>query len=309
MFKDIINIFSGRNSNNKLSDRIFNPKMFLTDVHQHQLETEGFVHITNIVEDGTIDNLLKVYNETLEKFNFYRNNRDFLNTMALQESEVKRYIQSNTNPLIQNLLNKFLIADNIIHPFGAAFCINPPNAVHRCNPHQDPAYVDESRSNSLIVWFPLSDINMENGFLQVLPKSHLWGNKNRSINMDWAFEVYSKELWKYLMPIETKLGDLIVFDAALIHASNVNTTKTNRIAVNIPVLPSSEKMITYSRTSKNTGYQYEIDESFYLDEFLFNKPSQKYKRLKKMKLNNLYSINDIYKLLELSGLKKNLSKD
>jgi hypothetical protein len=300
MFKDILKIFSGKDKIIELSHRTFNPKMFVSDIHQQKLEADGYVHLTDIVETELINSLLKVYHEASDRFDFFGNSHDFLNTMALKESEVKKYIQTNTKPVIRPFLSSFLITENISSPFGAAFCINPPNAIHPCNPHQDPAYVDESTGYSLIVWVPLSDINMENGCLHVLPKSHLWGNKNRSISMDWAFERFSEELWKYLIPVETKLGDLIVFDAALIHASNTNTTDINRIAVNIPVLPVQEKMITYFSSGENEGYQYEIDEGFYMDEFLFNKPSDRYRRSKKMKLNNLYSMKDVHRLIGLT---------
>lgn len=300
MIKDIPYLFFRRLNPIKLCTRIFNPKLFISDNNQLELEKEGFVHLKGIVDIKYTNQLNQIYHEANKMFNFYQNDKAFLNTMALKNSEAKKYLKTNTQPVLQEILSNFLILDAIQFPFGAAYCINPPNAEHPCNPHQDPAYVDEDKCYSLIVWIPLTDIDLTNGCLHVLPKSHLWGNSKRSISMDWAFEKYANIIWKYLIPIETKLGDVIVFDAALVHSSNINTTDSNRLAVNIPVLPRSEKMISYYKTGENKGYKFEIDESYYMDEYLFNKPSSKFKTVKNIRLNNNYKKEDVNKLIELS---------
>lgn len=284
--------------------RTFKPDLFLTEEPQSTLADIGYVHLKNIVSPKEMEALLMIYEEANNKFSFNTENKNFLNTMALKDSQVKKHIQQATTPVLNKILSRFLNTGIIRFPFGGAFCVNPPYAEQSCKPHQDPAYVNEDETYSIIVWIPLSDINIDNGCIHVLPGSHLWGNQHRSISMDWAFEKFSTELWKYLIPIPVKAGDIICFDAALIHGTNINTTQQNRFAINVPVLPIDQQMITYYPLNNKTGYLFEIDEDYYLDEYLFSKPSDRYANKGKIRLNNNYSINDVARLVNMSSGKQ-----
>ncbi len=259
-----------------MPQRTFEPKVFKNISHQEKLETDGYIHLKAVIDRQYTDALLKVFEDAIAQFRFYDNNPNFLNTIALENTDAKYYLKEHTTPILLKALAPILDIEKINMPFGGAYCINPPQAVMSCKPHQDPAYVDEEKTYSLIAWIPLEDITMENGCLHVLPKSHLWGTSKRSINMDWVFEEYSDELWKYLKPTPTQLGDIIIFDAALIHGTNVNTTSKNRLALNIPVLPKEAKMVTFSRINQYLICQHEVDSKYYLDEHIFQKPSKNY---------------------------------
>ncbi len=268
------NIFlsSGKDS----VQRTFEPKIFKSTAHQEKFEKDGYIHLKAAIDKQYTDALIKVYEEATEQFRFYENNPNFLNTMALNNSDAKYYLKEQTTPILSHALASIIDVEKIDMPFGGAYCINPPNAIMSCKPHQDPAYVDEEKTYSVIAWIPLEDINMGNGCLHVLPKSHLWGNSKRSINMDWVFEDYSAEFWKYLIPVPVEIGDIIVFDAALIHGTTINTTQTDRLALNVPILPKNAKMVTFSRINGYLVSNHEIDSKYYLDEHLFQKPSKNY---------------------------------
>lgn len=282
-------------------NRNFDTKLFKQLEYQKKLEKFGFVHLKNVVDNNTIEELIAIYNSAMAKYDFHKNKSDFLNTMALAESEPKNFIKLSTSPILFNLLQQLIEIDNWKMPFGGAYCINPPQTQQTCNPHQDPAYVDETQTYSIIVWIPLTDTNMDNGCLHVLPKSHFWDNNKRSVSMDWAFEEYSSEIWDHLIPIPAKFGDVIVFDGSLIHGTNANKTQKNRLAINIPMLPINQQMITFFPEGKNKGYCYEIDEDYYLGEFLYNKPSDKYPKFHYVELNNIYKYSDLIKLFNLSN--------
>lgn len=281
----------------KLIKRIYDIKLLKNTELQKSLEINGFVHINNIIHQEQIDELNSIYKVATKKFDFNTNNSNFLNTMSLTNSEVKAFLKNETTPIVKRIFEKVLDLNKFRIPFGAAYCINPPNTNQSCNPHQDPAYVDETVSYSVIAWIPLTDINMQNGCLHILPKSHLWGNNKRSISMGWAFEKYSNEFWKHMIPIPAKSGDIIFFDCALIHGSNVNNTNKDRLAINIPLLPSLQKMITYYPINNNKLSCYEIDEDYYLKEYLFSCPSNKYKIINTVKLP-YYHPKDFSRLLQ-----------
>lgn len=284
----------------RLANRNYSINLFTKEEYLCNIKTKGYIHIKQIIDNKYNDKVLSIFNDSIQKFNFYANNPNFLNTMALQNSTAKYYIKDETTPVLTDLLSSILNIENVVFPFGGAYCINPPNAINSCKPHQDPAYVNEEKTYSLIAWIPLEDIDITNGCLHVLPKSHLWGNHKRSISMDWAFEIFSDELWKYLIPIPTKKGDIIIFDAALIHGTNLNTTSKNRLALNVPILPKNEQMITYYPFDKKKGYLYSIDYSYYLDEYLFDRPSSKFTNKGLEELNNTYTLNKFKKLLRFS---------
>ncbi len=80
----------------------------------------------------------------------------------------------------------------------------------------------DSRTNRMIVaWTPLTDVFKESSCLLVVPGSHK--------DMNHQF----KDDYPNALPIECSLGDLVVFDANLVHASTVNTTDSDyRLTVN-----------------------------------------------------------------------------
>ncbi len=297
MLQYLRHIFSKKE--HRCISRNFDVKLFKQMDYQESLEKFGFVHLKNVIDSEIINELVTIYNSAILEYDFHKSKSDFLNTMALNEQEPKNFIKTRTTPILLKFLHQLVEIGNWKMPFGGAYCINPPQTKQTCNPHQDPAYVDETLSYSVIIWIPLIDTNMENGCLHVLPKSHLWDNTHRSISMDWAFERYAKEIWKHLVPIPANKGDIIIFDGALIHATNSNTTQENRLAINIPLLPITQPMITYVKESKNKVGCYVIDEDYYLKEWLFNKPSGKYKCTKKSYWNG-YSIIDLMTLIESS---------
>lgn len=296
MIEGIKKIF--RTNRNTHIQRIFEPKIFIDSHLQTHFETYGYVHLKGVIQQLYIQQFLEIYHESIHKYDYYSVKNNFLNTMALRDSNAKHYIKNESSPVIKNALAEILDMNCLEIPFGAAYCINPPNAINSCKPHQDPAYVDETRTYSVIAWIPLEDIQKDNGCLHILPKSHLWGNDKRSISMDWAFEKFSLEFWNYLQPIITQKGDIVIFDAALIHGTNINTTNKNRVAINIPLLPRNEQMITFTATSKNLGNKYEIDADYYLEEYLFETPSERYKQLDNIKLDNIFSKKEFYNLIK-----------
>jgi hypothetical protein len=74
----------------------------------------------------------------------------------------------------------------------------------------------DSRAHRMIVaWTPLTDVSKENSCLLVAPGSYKEENR--------TFE----DEYRNALPIECSLGDLVVFDANLIHASTPNTTESD----------------------------------------------------------------------------------
>ena len=74
----------------------------------------------------------------------------------------------------------------------------------------------DARTNRMIVaWTPLTAVSKERSCLLVVPGSHK--DENHEFKNDYP----------NALPIESALGDLVIFDANLIHASTANTTDSD----------------------------------------------------------------------------------
>lgn len=82
-------------------------------------------------------------------------------------------------------VTKQLLGEDAVF-MGDHAILKPPGIGAPTPWHQDEAYWDPSMSyNSLSVWMPLQEANLENGCMQFIPGSHLWEVKpHHSINHD-----------------------------------------------------------------------------------------------------------------------------
>jgi ectoine hydroxylase-related dioxygenase (phytanoyl-CoA dioxygenase family) len=285
----------------KLIERNFNYQVFKDSSFQIELEKQGFVHLKNVVDKDQLNDLMAVYKDAYKNFDILRNNPDFLNTLTIDDKDLKRYIREKVTPVLEHALSGFMNMEQLYLPFGCSYCVYFPNTKKNFKPHQDTAYVDETKTYSIVVWLPLVETDIQNGCLHVLPKSHFWDNTLRSASMIWAFEKYSSLLWKYLKPIPTNLGDVIVFDTSIVHGSFYSGSLNERVALNIPLLRKGTQMLSFHPVDDRKGYLYSIDEHYFIDESLYSEPSKRYPKIGKVKLNNTYSYNDVMHLIKQSS--------
>lgn len=285
----------------KLIQRNFNPKLFSdSDIHR-SFEKNGYVHLKNAISLSQINELLQLYAEIKMQPSFEVTDY-YINSISFKDTALRKYIIDNTFRIIHPALPKFMDTEKASFPFGGSFCINPPNSIVGCRPHQDPTTVDELETYAMTIWISMNDMNAENGCMHVIPGSHLWGNTHRSVSIKWAFNEFINTLHEFSIPVETNVGDIICFDASTIHHSTMNQTNEVRLAVNIPVLPKAYPIRNYypekeSFLSKKVGI-YAIDEDYFIKESQYEKPSEKYPKTDTIELNNYYSYQNIKELIE-----------
>lgn len=296
MFEKIINtLFSQKH---KLTERNFDYKIFKSDIYQNELQLKGFVHLKNVLDKSILQEYIYIYENAKHKFDCINKENNVINSIAYKDIELKKYISSSTINYLHKSFEDILNVENLKFPTGGTFCTLKPKHEITFKPHQDPAYVDETKTYSAVGWFPLTDVDENNGCLYVIPGTHIWNNFKRSISMDWAFEKYSNLLSKHMIPIPAEFGDLIMFDGSLIHASKKNLTDNTRLAVNVAIVNKNSKLQTYHPINHYFANKYEIDGNYFIEELLFNKPSDKFKKNGIELLNNKYTEMDVIKLLE-----------
>ena len=283
-----------------LVQRNFEPQI-LTDDNLHQeFANNGYIVIKNVLPPRVIDRLYQLY-QNIEQKDTFEHTEYYFNTISFQDQSIRSKVVSSTLESMQPYLDKFIDSSTSKMPLGGNFCINPGNASRGCPPHQDPTFIDEQSTYSIMLWFPLLDVNEQNGCLHFIPKSHLWGNFHRSMSIRWAFDDYLNELWEYAVPLPLNVGDVVAFDSSIIHCSRANTTVQTRLAINIPVFPKHAQMRNYFPKKGLLNYNhaelYHIDENYFIKESQYERPSSKYKMKRIVKLDNYYSRKHLKNLL------------
>lgn len=150
-------------------------------------------------------------------------------------------------------------------PLGATFMVKNKGANGSLKPHQDWSIVDENRFNSYNIWLPLVDVNEANGTLLILPQSHSFIENIRGLNIPSSFEQVEKEVWKYLIPLNVKAGNAVVYDHRLLHASGINQTNQTRLTIVYGIVPENAEM-RYYFGNKNKIEVYGCSPEFYFSQ-------------------------------------------
>ena len=97
-----------------------------------------------------------------------------------------------------------------------------------------------STQPELAIWFSLDPLNENNGTIEVINESHKHGiiGEGHMLNED-LLDVYapSNKIKKIIIDI----GDVLFFDAHLLHRSGINKTNLQRRAINIILMPGTVK--------------------------------------------------------------------
>lgn len=169
--------------------------------------------------------------------------------------------------------------EDVASLIGGVFVAKPPSASSALSPHQDSSHVDETVYMSVYAWCALSDTNLQNGAVYILPGSHFFGNIHRSLNIPWQFEPYKELMWKYCIPIPMKAGQVLFFDSATIHCSPPNNSQQLRLGANFFIQPKSAPFTHYFRDEKTPQgmiEKYEVSIDFYYNEDFESRPPEKY---------------------------------
>lgn len=135
--------------------------------------------------------------------------------------------------------------------------------------HQDPSIVDETLQTSFIIWCPLSNVDEQNGCLQVVNKSHLLTSKPRPrfvyAGSSCSQEILSLMQQDYLTTVPMQAGQALVFDGRLFHGSSPNLSASERLAATCHIAPKNSFIHFCYRESRTSDKLeiFEVDDAFY----------------------------------------------
>jgi hypothetical protein len=153
-----------------------------------------------------------------------------------------------------------------------SFIVKLPGPKSDFTLHQDSTGLDEYKDSPLSVWIPLQDTDISNGTLCVIPKTHGFFHPYRGISFASPFSNYEDLLRKYLIPINLKAGDVLLFDNRLVHYSHLNFSDVPRIVAMSGIFPKDAEIVSVYKDESIMGSPLEIykqEEDFLLTNTAF----------------------------------------
>lgn len=234
--------------------------------------------------------------KSLEAF-YYQHAREhngFHTTFDLQSAEAKRLINRRLikaiDPHVKTLFPDYRLV-------VANFVVKEPSKDSFLPFHRDWSVVDELRFSGYSIWFPLIDLNQENGAIGFCKGTHKNAPRYRSPSNPAGLIETSVELEKNVEFPRIEAGQLAVFNHATVHCSKANNSSRPRIAVTAVIVPKEAKGLHYFFEENGSKMlTYEVDEEFY---FQYEIGAQMPKGVKKYEPNQKFSFRKILSRFKL----------
>ena len=203
-------------------------------LYKKELEENGFIVLRNFFTSDYIENVrMRAENIFQIQFDRFGYDGEFQDSMIRLFNEHEsvfincgKIIQTGLIELYQLAINDSLL--NSLKELGLGFpnlCTRPvlffnhpklakEEHYYKTPPHQDWQSM-QSSSDSLVVWVPLVDVNVDNGTLLIWPKTHKLGPLPfKSIGGFASVDVDNQFIQENF-----SMGDIVIFSTLLVHAS------------------------------------------------------------------------------------------
>lgn len=177
---------------------------------------------------------------------------------------VHEEISKVLNPILENHFKEY---KNVVN----AYVVKGSGGKSEFYVHQDTTALDEFKYSPLSLWIPLHDIELENGAMCVVEKTHWFFSPYRGVSFQFPFTGINDTVRKYLKPITMKAGEVLVFDPRIIHNSLLNKSGKNRLAVICGIFPEQAKFVTCFQDPARTENPIELYE--HNDSYLLEYPN------------------------------------
>lgn len=201
-----------------------------------RFDRDGYI-ILPLLEDEQLSFALSLYHT------FPNNVNNTFDSSSFQEdTAAKTILNEQINQEIHASINEIF---KNYKPLGSSFLTKRSGDDSIMPIHQDWTVVDENKYASITCWIPLVDTNQSNGAIQIIPGSHKFSNALRSPSLSVSFENCYTELLPFLETLNLKAGEAFIFNHALMHASHINQSGKDRIALTYGLTHKDAQLFMY----------------------------------------------------------------
>ena len=247
---------------------------------QQDIARNGY-SVQPLLNTDQVSQLKRDFNSLLEQMNEPLPDSHWTSG-RVQDVTIRNFARQAIDRIIPGALEKYFDPDTT-DLIGGIFLAKKPSATSELSSHQDSSHTDERHYPSVYAWVALCDTNISNGAMHVLPGSHLWGNRFRSLNVPWLFSGFQKMMTPFLKAIPMRAGEVLFFDSASIHYSSSNRSNEIRPAINFYIKPKEALFLHHfvdEQTPDGKVEVYNVDiDFFYNHDFMLRPPCPPYIKL------------------------------
>jgi chlorinating enzyme len=153
-----------------------------------------------------------------------------------------------TEPRILNYLQD-LLGETLIC-WGTHYFCKLPGDTKRVSWHQDASYWPLTPSKTVTVWLAIDDVDVENGAMQVVPRSHLHGqiafeqSKPEEDNVLYQTVPDVSPWGDAPVPMVMRAGQISLHSDLLVHGSEPNPSTRRRCGLTMRFVPADVRALT-----------------------------------------------------------------
>ena len=245
-------------------------QVFYDPVLENEFAVHGYVTLP-LLDKKEVQELHDAYDQ-LEK----PASEGFHCSMFSPDVHYRKHVDALIKEAVSNKLDSVLVN---YRQLCANFMVKEPEGESDWFVHQDWTFVDETKSTSLAVWTPLTDVGAENGALYVVPGSHKIENMIRGPGVPDPYKNLHQVIReKYSKMVPLKAGQAILWHHRLVHFSPSNLSSKVRVAPTIIMVPSNAPVFHYLCQDKNEiqpkAEKFEVDTDFFMHYSIREQPQK-----------------------------------
>ncbi len=157
----------------------------------------------------------------------------------------------------------------------AAFMVKMPTGTSIVPIHQDwNTMVETPTTAGITCWIPLTPVTNAEGRFRLLPGSHRWLQRRRgSPGFPAPYEDAGPEIVDQLMvPLDVGVGEVLIMDGRVLHATPQNTSGKVRVAAYINALPAEAPSLHHYRAPDGRVESFWVEDEFYTSFSIGERP-------------------------------------
>jgi hypothetical protein len=194
----------------------------------------------------------------------------FFSGVHSEDLAYRARVDEEVRALVGPALDRHLEGHRLIVGFGL---IKEPHPDSRLPPHQDWCIVDEDRTWSANLWFPVEPVGPAEGRLSVVSGSHrlpatLRGSPGAPT---WLDAIDHGALQAHGTELDVPVGHALLHDNRLVHWSAANAGGARRLVASANVVPRDAQVVHWYFQDDGAA-RYEVGDDFFLDCHIGEEP-------------------------------------